>query len=166
MDFGTFITGAIIIVICVVPFILLGRSGRKRKKQLLQTLRSLAEKRRGKLAQHDFWADSAIGLDEQANFLYFIRGGNGQDQIQEIDLANIRQCKAVNISRTADKKHGNFKVVEQLELCLTPSEKSASDITLEFYHYGADLQINWDVQLLEKWATLVNDRLKKPVPAS
>jgi hypothetical protein len=165
MDWGTFISGAIIIAICVVPIALLTRSGKKRKKQLLQTLHSLAEKRRGKISQNDFWADSAIGLDEQANFLYFIRGGNGQDQIQEIDLANIRECKAVHSSRTADKKHGNYKVVEQLELCLSPSEKGTPDISLEFYHHGTDLQINWDVQLLDKWAGVVNDRLKKTVPA-
>lgn len=163
MDWGTFITGAIIIAVCVVPFILLANSGKKRKKQLLQTLNDLAEKRRGKIVQHDFWADSAIGLDQQANYLYFIRGGNGQDQVQEVNLADISLCKASNLGRTIGKKHGDYKVVEELELLLTPVEKGAPDISLEFYHHGTDLQINWDVKLLDKWAKLINDQLKQPV---
>ncbi len=167
MDFGTIITGVIIIAICILPFILFGSGSRKRKKQLTQMLQSLAQKRQGHIAQHDFWANSAIALDDKAHYLYFIRKAGNEEIVEEVDLSGYQKCRAINLSRTVDKKNGNYKVIEKLQLQLSPSDKTHAEKVLEFYDFETDLQINWDAQLLEKWAKLINDKIGayRPVKA-
>lgn len=152
MEMGTIITGVIIIILCILPFVLLGSGRRKRQKQLLQSLQAAAAQQGGKIARHDCMRDAAIGMDDEARVLYFVKN----DATQHFHLRSIKSCRAINNARTVD----NNRVIDQLALALLPAGNGQPDIQLEFYNQETDVQLTGELQLLEKWAQIVGAALK------
>lgn len=137
MDSGTLVIGAIMIAICILPFILINNSIKKQKKQLLQALLALSDQKNCKMTQYELGSNLAIGIDENADLLFF-----------------FKRLKDKEISQ-----HVNLK--DKLELCISPKTKSRPDIFLEFYNSEENLQLNGELQLIEKWAKIINDQIKK-----
>ena len=161
MDSGTLIVGAIMIVICILPFILINNSIKKQKKQLLQSLSGLATQQNCKITQHELGSNLAIGMDENADFLFFFRRVKDKEIVQHIDLKDIQNCKVLNTSRTVRNSKENYQVTDKLELCVTPKAKSRPDILLEFYNSDENSQLDGELQLIEKWTKIINDKVKK-----
>lgn len=152
MEMGTIITGAIVILLCILPFVLLGSGRRKRQKQLQQTLQAQAAQQGGKITRHDCLRDAAIGIDDEARTLFYVKN----ETTQHIRLQEFKTCRVINNTRTVD----NNRVVEQLALALTPTGNGRPDIQLEFYNAETDIQLNGELQLLEKWAQIVGAAIK------
>ena len=159
MDSGTIIIGAVVVALCILPFFIFKSGAAKRRKELLEQLARLAQQQNGRISRTDAMGQFAIGLDEQANVVYFIQGEPGREVTQAIQLHDIRSCKPMNISRSVDNAQGNFKVVEKLELALSPKNKHHAEQSLEFYHADSNTQLSGEYQLLEKWANIINSRL-------
>lgn len=152
MEMGTIITGAVVILLCILPFVLLGSGRRKRQKQLLHTLQAQAAQQGGKISRHDCLREAAIGIDDEARTLYFVKN----DITQHIRLQDIKSCRAINNTRTVD----NNRIVEQLALSLIPTGSGRSEIQLELYNAETDIQLNGELQLLEKWVQIVGAAIK------
>lgn len=161
MDSGTIIIGAIVIAICILPFILIGNSIKKRKKKLLYSLFGLAAQKNSKITQYDLGLDLAIGLDENAGSLFFFRRIKDKEIVEHIDVKAIQNCKVLNTGRTIRNSKENYQVTEKLELCITPKAKNRPDIFLEFYNSDENSQLDGELQLIEKWARIINDKVKK-----
>ena len=152
MEMGTIITGVIIIILCILPFVLLGSGRRKRQKQLLQSLQTTAAQQGGKITRHDCLRDAAIGIDDAARTLYYVKN----DTTAHFRLHDFRACRIVNTAHTV----GSNRVVDQLALVLTPAVNGLAEVQLEFYNAEADIQLSGELQLLEKWAQIVGAALK------
>lgn len=161
MDSGTLIIGTIIIAICILPFILIGNSIKKRKKQLLQSLSGLARQKNSKITHYELGADLAIGMDESTDFLFFFRRVKDKEIEQHIDMKTIQNCKVLNTSRTIRNSKESYQLTDKLELCISPKVKNRPEIILEFYNSDENLQLDGELQLIEKWAKVVNDKIKK-----
>ena len=160
MDIGTAIIGAISIAIFASPFAITGLGRKKKEKKLMQALSNLAKQHNGTIHQHDFSGEFVIGIDETANYIYFFKNMKDKEVAHAINLASIQNCKVINKSSTINNKGHNYKVTELLELSLAALDKSKPDILLEFYNADENYQINDELQLIEKWSKIINDRLK------
>jgi hypothetical protein len=160
MDTGTIITGAILLAVCILPFLLLG-GGKKRKKQLLQSLSQIAEKQNCKITRHELCGDLAIGLDESANCLFFYKKIHDKETAQYAKLSGIRQCKPVSSHRQVNGKDRGHSAPAKFELKLTPVDSAQPDIVLEFFNADDTLQAAGELQVMERWAKIVNERIAK-----
>ncbi|HET6245272.1 MAG: hypothetical protein H0V01_02025 [Bacteroidetes bacterium] len=139
MDLGSAIIGAILIAICIVPFILMSRGRKKREKQILQSLTDIAVQHNCQISQHEFCGDFVIGIDEAKNFVFFHKQRKDRVIEQFIDLAKIQNCKVINSNQTITNKDGNYKVIDKLELSFIPIAKEKTEITLEFFNSDVSL---------------------------
>ena len=157
MDIGITITGAILIAICILPFVLMGRNSRKQNKLLFQSLSNIAAKQNCKITVHECCEEYIIGLDEPQNFLFFYKRIKDKEISKQINLAEIQNCKIINTSRSND----NEKVIDKLELSLVSNTKKTPEVLLELYNSDDRMQLGDDFLLIERWAKKINERLNQ-----
>ena len=155
MDIGITITGAILIAICILPFVLIGRNSRKQEKLLFQSLSNIAAKHNCKITQHECCEEYIIGLDETSNFLFFFKRVKDKEISKQINLSEIQNCKIINTSRS----NGNEKIIDKLELSFSSSTKKEANIILELYNSDDRIQLGDDFLLIERWAKKINELL-------
>jgi len=159
MNLGIPIILAIIIAICIVPFILMSRNSKKRERKTLQSIINIANQQDCTITKHEICGDFIIGIDETKNFVFFFKQLNIVVE-QFINLADIQNCKVKNTTSTVTNKHGNYNVIDKLELSFIPFDKKKKEITMEFFNADNSIQLVGELQSVEKWSNLINDCLK------
>ncbi len=160
MNLETTIIGAIMLVLFIVPFVFLSGSTKSKEKKLLQSLSAIAGKHNCKVTQHQVSREQIIGLDESANFVFFYKKVNGKEIVQHINLSEIQHCSVINLNRTFKNKKSSQQVIDKLGLNFIPVDKSKPETLLEFYTSENNQQLNGELDLIEKWAKIVNNKLK------
>lgn len=151
MDLTTTIIGAFILALCITPLVIAYNKRKKRERLLRQALLNYAASQSGKITKHDIWPDTAIGIDEDVNRIYFLKKGtSGKEYFTKADLSSI---KSISIAGEENPEH-----TDKLELIL--EHRSNPVIALEFYNRERALQINEELQLIKKWQAIINSKLK------
>jgi hypothetical protein len=159
MNFGAII-GLIFLIACILIIILVISKNKNSKKQILQTLFSLAEKNNSKISEHDIWNNTLIGIDKDAHKLFYVRNMGGNGISEAIDLSEIQKGRVVNSNRIVTSKESSNNVTDKIALVLTLNDSKKPDIELEFYNTNRDnLFLNGELQLTEKWAEIVNTNI-------
>jgi hypothetical protein len=164
MDLGTLEIALVLVAICVVPFILMGRNKKKRDKQLLQLLLNSATKENCKITQSEYLNDIAIGLDEANNKLFFFKKIEENEIAQHVNLLEMKSCGILNSNRPLDSKKHKDVIIEKIGLSFTPIEKNKTHTIFEFFNSEETMLLSGELQLAQKWAKIVNDKLKA-IPA-
>lgn len=160
MNLGTFIVGVIALGICVLPFVLMVGGRKKKEKKLLLLFSTMAKEQNCEISQYEFCDEFIIGLDEIANFLFFFRKSNSKEMSEQINLAEIKTCKINRIGHYDNNKEGSHSTIEKLELQFSFIDKNKTDLFLPFFNEEEDIQMNGEIQVIEKWNEIVNKRLK------
>ncbi len=157
MELGNIIIGAVLVAVFVVPFMFAGRNSKNRKKQMLSSLRAIANQHNSNVSIHEFCSDFVIGMDELKNFVFFYKKREDKDLENYIDLSEIKSCR-VHILRREGVK-GTDKVIDKVDLSFTPYDKTKKVIDLEFYNTDVSSVLNGELEAVEKWGKLISDRL-------
>ena len=160
MDLGVTLTGVIIVLLCIIPFVIMSQNSKRKKQKKLQNLFDFAAKNQGNITQYDLWHKSSIGLDETNNTIFFVRTLQDKAITQVVKLEDIQKCQLINTSRALNDQDGHLKVIDKLELAFTPRDKQQAVIVLEFFKVDSDsLTLTGELQLAEKWTNLANAQL-------
>ena len=160
IESGTIITAILFLLVCSIPFILLGRNARKREKQFVDQLVAVAERNNCSISQHSFWGHAAIGIDEAAHMVFFTKKTAEMGTDQQLPLDEIQKCRVINTSRTERNNDSNFSMTEKLELAFELKDRNKTETAFTFYdanHDGAIL--TGELQLAEKWCRIINDKI-------
>jgi len=160
MDLGSALTGTILLIVCIVPFVIISYNSKKKQKIMLLSLKKIAQQHNCQINKHEFCGNFVIGIDHAKNFIFFSKRANDNMVEQYVDLAEVRSCRVVNTSRTMKSQNGNCQVIEKLELVFFPVLKNKIETTLEFYNDEVNMQLAGELQCIENWSKIVNNRLK------
>lgn len=161
MNLGTAITGAIFIAIFMLPFIFMLHGRKKKEKQLVKSILAIAYNHHCKISQQDISEEFAIGLDETQNQLFFFKKTTDKENAQYVNLSEIKSCKVIKTGNAIGNKDDNYKSIDKLDLHFSFLNKKNPDISFVFYDSEENFGLNGEIQLIEKWGNIVNDRLKK-----
>lgn len=161
MNLGTAITGAIFIAIFMLPFIFMLHGRKKKEKQLAKSILAIANNHNCKISQQDINEEFAIGLDESVNHLFFFKKTSDKEIAQHVKLAEIKSCKVIKTANVAGEKDDNYKSIDKLDLQFSFLDLKNPNISFTFYNSEENFGLNGEIQMIEKWANIVNDRLKK-----
>jgi hypothetical protein len=149
----------------VTPLVLITRSRKAKEKRFLQILIEMARKTNSAISDHEYFNNTAIGIDKEAHRLFFMRKTTAGDNNQEIDLKEVLRCRMVNTSNTVSHKESTYTVIEKIQLAFTYRDKNKPETTMEFYNNDHDsLTISGELQIAEKWARIINADIAK-IPA-
>jgi len=159
MDLGSLIIGAIIVLLCILPFILIQIRNNKRDNKKLLDLSNSAKEHDCKITRHEFCGNYLIGMDEVNNFVFFHKIVEDRLIRQFVDLSAIEKSEVVKATRTYTEKEGTAHVIEKLELAFIPNRKGGEVPLMEFYNEEVSLQLNGELQSIERWSLLINERV-------
>ncbi|WP_139958754.1 hypothetical protein [Flavicella sediminum] len=159
MDLGSAFIGAIIIVICIVPFVLMSRGNSKREKQLFLSLANKAKEYNSQISQHEFCGDFVIGMDELTNFVFFYKQKNEDSISQFVDLSCVQECLPLKSTKSRRSKNGEEQVVERVALRFVPKSTLSQETKFELFGLE-NMQLSGELQLVEKWSKQINALLK------
>ncbi|PKP29564.1 MAG: hypothetical protein CVU00_14995 [Bacteroidetes bacterium HGW-Bacteroidetes-17] len=162
MELGTIITGIILLLVFVLPIVLLNQKRAKDGKQFSSELFDFALKNHCKISEHEFWNNSALGLDKETHQLYFIKNAVNHKIKLKIDLLEIQKCRIVNTNRNIKYKGENHNVIDKLELAFISRDKSKPEVFMEFYNTDVNnATLSGELQLIEKWFKIINEQLAR-----
>ena len=76
MDIQTTIIGVIILLLCLLPFLLLGVKNKNKRKKVFQILLDIAKRNQTYINKSEFWSQSVIGIDTSKKILFFSKNAN------------------------------------------------------------------------------------------
>lgn len=161
MNSGTAITGAIFIAIFMLPFILMLNGRKKKEKKLLQSILAIANNHHCKISQQEASEEFAIGLDEAENQLFFFKKTTDKEIAQHVNLKEIKSCKVIKAGAKTGNKDESYKTLDKLDLNFSFLDQKNPDISFTFYNSDENFGLNGEIKMIEKWANIVNARLKK-----
>ncbi|HSK12303.1 MAG TPA: hypothetical protein VK907_03760 [Phnomibacter sp.] len=159
MELGSTITGAILLVLCIAPFVIIYYKSKQKEKNSLQALKTYARQHDGTIGHHEFCGNFLLGMDHTGKFVYFSRQDNGERIFQHIGLSAISTCQAVKKKRSVDGRKDGMEIIERVELCFIPLKKENSTQRFELYTEAMNRQADGEWQLVDRWVHLINERL-------
>ncbi|MDO6518859.1 hypothetical protein [Zobellia uliginosa] len=157
LDLGTSLVGAISVLVCVIPFVLVTRSVKKKEKAMLRSLSDFAEQENCKIHQHEYLGDFIIGMDTNKKVVFFYKEERDASEKLSVDLKDVKSCKASRIGKTFRNKGKVEQVIKRIELVFTTSPADSRNVVFELFNSHNNLQLNGELQTAEKWAKIVND---------
>lgn len=157
---STILIGILVIILFILPFVLVGVGKNKEKKHQMEVLFRTAEDFKCNISQYDYWTDSAIGLDEMANHLFFLHTSNGKEIVQHLLLQDFKCCAVKNFSRNITDREGDHRAIDRLDLEFTPIDKGKPIVHLEFFNSEGNKLHTDELLITEKWSGIVNNRIK------
>lgn len=160
MDISSIIITAIFIAVCTIPFVLIGRKNKKRKKEKLQSLINIANKQNATISKSEVLSDYVIGMDEVKKQVFFFK--KMKDSVIEdyINLAEIKTSKVKNTGRAIAYNNSNQSIIEKLELVFIPLDKNRKEIAWEFFNSDDSSQLGGELQSAEEWSNRINESLR------
>ena len=137
------------------------RGRKKREKVFLNSLSKIALQNSCQINQHEVFGTSAIGIDETKGLVFFYRQVADKDTEQFAVLSEIQTCRVINTNRTYKNKDGNQMIIDRLELSMIPIARNNPELRMEFFRADVNGQLTGELQSIEKWSKLINDRLKQ-----
>ncbi|WP_047789414.1 hypothetical protein [Tenacibaculum mesophilum] len=153
MDLGTIIIGAILLVICIVPFILVRKKQLTKKKKKLQILNNISLEYNCNIEEYEFCNDFVLGIDKSKNYLFYFKQSEENIQKEVINLQTIEECIVIKKTRSI-----NDRTIELIKLNFIKDNETTSII---IYDEKKDLLISNELLVANKWALLINSSLKK-----
>ncbi|MEA1785173.1 hypothetical protein U1E44_03650 [Arenibacter sp. GZD96] len=159
MDLETTFIAALLVAICIFPFLAIGTSIRKKKKLLFHTLNTFCTQHNNTITHYELCGEIAIALCKESNALVFIKRSKHKEINQIVDLDEIQKCYTLKPHKTVRSKSGNYSVIIQLALSLHFEAQEKPELILEFYNLNDNLQLDGELQLMERWNEIINKAL-------
>jgi len=158
METTTILLTVAIILLCALLIALALRNKSKKEKKFKERILNIAGTG-AKLEQFDGWGNKAIAIDNLNHKLYFF--SNRIDYGHKvIDLSDIQKVSLVKTHHNGVLKDSG--VIKNVELYLLSKDKAKPNIELEFYNSEHDsLTIREELQLAEKWSTILESSISK-----
>lgn len=160
MDSGSAIVGAIIIAICIVPFLMMYYNRVKKENKMMQTLNEKAQQHNCKISQHEFCGDFVIGIDVSRNSVFFLKQKKDEAISQFVDLAEIRNCQIYKSIKDVKGSESHLYSVQKVELIFLPTSENKGQTKFELYNEDVNSQLSGEIQFGEKWMNQIKDCLK------
>lgn len=156
MDLGVALVGALVIVACLLPFIIMYKTKKYKEEQLLEELKNTASEKGFLLTNYEVSGDLAVGIDENSNVFGFCKNVRENKSQEFIRLNDVKKCSLINLKNS----NGSQSIIDKLALSFEFKTKTNPSISVVFYNSEQQLQLSKELQLIEKWYAIINQKIK------
>jgi hypothetical protein len=161
MDLITIIIGVALIAACIIPFLMMYKKRVGGEGRSLKTLKEMAEQHNCAISKHEFCGDFVMGIDQNRNFVFFVKQKKEEAISQFVDLSGVQICQAVKKTRAVESDNETVSVIERIELFFSPNKKNISETTLELFDDNINMRLSGEFQFADEWSRQINDCLKR-----
>lgn len=159
MDVGSFALGAILVALCIAPFVAIHYHKRKLNSALLDVIKEEAASRHCQISRFEFCGDFVLGVDDEKNTLFFHKDTKDETVTEFVDLHHIKSCKPEKKVRSINANNQRSQIIERLDLVFIPKNGDDPIVRFELYDESTGGQLSGELQFLEEWAVKIQDRL-------
>lgn len=159
MNLGNTLVVAIILAICVVPFILMRQNRKKKEKQMLTSLAEIAKANNCEINNHEFCGDFVISEDKKLDFIFFFKHKKEENVLKYVNLNEIKRCSVFKDIKTLKNSNENESIIETVILKFIPKNKNKLETKFELF-YEENTQLSGEIQLADSWSKKINNHLK------
>lgn len=159
MDTNSSLLIAILTLIFVSPIIWIRFKQKKSQNLLINALNDLAIQNNSKITKHEICGDIIIGIDISNKTIFFLNLSKENSSSVCIQLSEFKRTNINKKHRQVQSKDGNYTILEKLILNFEPKNKTSNEINIEFFDIDKSLQINGELQLIEKWSKVINEAI-------
>lgn len=159
MEMKTFIMVSITVIVVVAPFVIVYLKNKGKTGKTKSVLSKYSSLYNSNIDESDTLGNMAIGIDYKQRRLFFIKHYKSKEVEQIIDLNEIKSVKLVNEKRSVKTGKTSTLVVERIELVLAKKDNSNQNIILEIYNENVNMVLSGEVQLANKWNTILENIL-------
>jgi len=152
MDTGITIITIVLIAVSILPFYLLNRKNKRKRKLSEDTLSNVAEKNGSQIGQSEFWSQLVVAIDTAGAKLFFSNHSPDPDSYTVIELAEVKKCTLLKTE--VDNK------IRKLELQFVFGGNNPNKV-LEFYSEDHRITIVNEWQSINKWHDIVTAIIDK-----
>ena len=161
MNTGTLVITAVLVIICVLPFVLMALGRRKKKKQLLQLVYQIPEAQNSSLTHVEYCGDILVCMDAQERYVFFAKNSKNKKQSWKcVDLHTVVRCEPFKQSRSVKGDGGSYTVIDRLELRFFSSKNANDFVRLTFYNANKNLQPTSELEVINRWAEMINSAVE------
>jgi hypothetical protein len=160
MDLGVTIVGTIMISIIIVPFIIVHFKRVNKDNKRIQSLKDYALLHNCQISHYEICGNYTIGIDENKKSIFFQNQMKENVDSQHLELSYIRNCKVVIADRKISSNGHSNRIIDRIDLLLTPTDKDKVEVKLNFYNAEISMQLSGELQSVEKWGNRISDLLK------
>ena len=157
MELGIAVIGITSVALCAMPFVITNRSRKTKEKQILTSLKDVAQQHNCEIFEHEIFGHYAIGVDQTKSYVFFVLKTKEAVQQQYVDLTTIKTCEIANIGKSYTRKE---KIIDRLNLTFFPVDSNQLDTVFEFYNADINYHLSGELQSIEKWSSLIKNMLK------
>lgn len=162
MEMGTIVISTILIVICMLPFVLISGSAKKRKNQLKKALDTSISRNNGTLTDYEIHYNFAIGLDNKNKQIYYYRKTPEIEYHQEVNLKEIISCEVKKDSKRIKNGKSNYELIQRIALVFTSKHGTIIE-QFEFFNEDVSTQLNGEIALAATWSQKVSHLLSENI---
>lgn len=156
---ATAFIGSLFILICLIVFVRLSISNRKKEQRLITQLKQLASEANTSIGQYDCWDVLAIGMDTTASRIWMVKNTTDLPVICQVNLAEVLRCDIIKANRIVENPADEYREIGRIELAFVLKDKSKPMIKMEFYNFETGgSSLSGELQLAEKWCSIVNKK--------
>ncbi|MBK9254205.1 MAG: hypothetical protein IPM42_01820 [Saprospiraceae bacterium] len=156
METGSIIFSAILIILCVAPFIVLQRTKINSQNKLINALKNLAKDYDSEISHYEVCGNIVIGLDSNSENVFYYKKYKNEEVVSLVKLQDVKACKVVQTTRSNDGVH---KFIDKIVLQFEPKNKTQQLDSFEFYNSEESLQLNGELQDVGRWEQLIQSKL-------
>lgn len=149
MDLGTVVTAAIMLAVCVLPFVLMNQKKKKHIKHLKQTFNNFVNEHKQTIEVFETCGEVAIGFSTDSSHLFFVKEHNTSTVKVCLDMKNI---SGVSIEKIFLNDSSSF---DKLGLTFNLKGNTLKLTQLIFFDCDDKRQLDGELQLVEKWQQLI-----------
>ncbi|OFX90126.1 MAG: hypothetical protein A2W99_17550 [Bacteroidetes bacterium GWF2_33_16] len=145
METYSILIGIGCIALIIAPIFLINLLRKRKKQKLYFKFQAQAKQNNGKINEFEYWNSYAIGIDLQRGTVYYSSMLNKKEEIEKIDVSQIKNCKINNLRNLETD-------TESLVLEFTFANNIPLNKKIEFYNSEYDgIAMHYEFKLAEKW---------------
>lgn len=157
MNSGTLIVGAILVLLCVGPYIYILLSAKNNALKISEAFDHQAEQHGLKITVRNLWKNKMIGLDQDKKELLYIRMNGNEVLTDVVNLQHYRSCNSHEAYRHI--KESAETVVTQITLDFVAASSKTPNRSLVIFDMKTDKALETEHVLMKKWVSLLGKHL-------
>lgn len=156
MNLSMLLVSALLVLLTIVPFVILNKSGHGDLKIMNKEVKALMTQAKLKLDLKESWGNSFIGLDAANRTLVFAKVFDGIVALDKIDLNEVLHTKIIKKSHMAKTNNKKETVLERIDLEIKFLDESRGHKVLNFYDIESIYIEDYELRRAEKWNAAIN----------
>ncbi|MDP4221988.1 MAG: hypothetical protein Q8868_01635 [Bacteroidota bacterium] len=155
MSTSSTIIGLALLFLFILPVVVMARSGKAKKKRMLNDLMSEALKNSASITESDSWDDSALGLDTQNKKIVYIIEKGSDKKASIFSLSELKSFRTTPDMKNNNGQKPNLENANNMSLIFSFKDPAKSEINISFYIAGFGRMTKTEKDLFEKWSGLI-----------